>query len=573
MSTHAASSPTVSPGDAPGAPAIEVVAMLGDSIVGVSYCMEPRGGRIRRATWGIAALGLACLLAAAVAFVVSVRTAAHNQRGLAQWTRGQHRPAFAYRPTMLGVGYDGIALGGLVIGVGALATALARARRERRSPYFRIGTAPGVTQPVEEAPTSDFPLVAPAGDAFVFHVAPGMRGSMELDERRLSFDELVASGHARASSAPPGALGIAIPRGGRIRTQVGRTSFVVTGVDAPARHAASPWSGLERRTAAYLAGSLAVHLSAVLLLSLIPVDDGAVALDLATPEETLARASGAAREDLTPEPPDREPGLGDAGGTEARSMALAEGAAGTTRSSRPDGHLRIADRGIEPQTARQQAIEEARTAGVLGSAALVTGQAFASLTSTEDLSSGFDAADVYGPMFGAEGEGHGYFGYGRSGFGPGGGCDRGDCGIIGTPDGYGKIGLSGKKGDGWGLPGRGGPGAGRHAPRVPEPRFGTATGSGDIDPAIIRRYVKRQTDKIAYCYERQLLAHPGIAGTVQVSFFISPNGTVASSTGAGFDAEVASCVAEVVHAIEFPRPPSGGGVQVNYPFTFRAADR
>jgi hypothetical protein len=27
----------------------------------------------------------------------------------------------------------------------------------------------------------------------------------------------------------------------------------------------------------------------------------------------------------------------------------------------------------------------------------------------------------------------------------------------------------------------------------------------------------------------------------------------------------------VIHAIEFPKPKGGGGVQVNYPFTFRPA--
>ena len=46
-----------------------------------------------------------------------------------------------------------------------------------------------------------------------------------------------------------------------------------------------------------------------------------------------------------------------------------------------------------------------------------------------------------------------------------------------------------------------------------------------------------------------------------------------SSTGSGFDGEVASCVASVVKLIKFPRPTNGGIVQVNYPFTFHAAGR
>jgi hypothetical protein len=54
-----------------------------------------------------------------------------------------------------------------------------------------------------------------------------------------------------------------------------------------------------------------------------------------------------------------------------------------------------------------------------------------------------------------------------------------------------------------------------------------------------------------------------------VQFFIAPSGKVASASGAGVNANVASCVAAVIKGIEFPKPKGGGGVQVNYPFTFR----
>ncbi len=48
---------------------------------------------------------------------------------------------------------DGVAFGGLALGLGLAATALVRARSERRSPFYRIGTAPGVEQPVEQSPS------------------------------------------------------------------------------------------------------------------------------------------------------------------------------------------------------------------------------------------------------------------------------------------------------------------------------------------------------------------------------------------------------------------------------------
>jgi hypothetical protein len=58
-----------------------------------------------------------------------------------------------------------------------------------------------------------------------------------------------------------------------------------------------------------------------------------------------------------------------------------------------------------------------------------------------------------------------------------------------------------------------------------------------------------------------------LAGTVQVQFFIKPDGTVASAAASGVDPAVASCVADVIKSLAFPKPNGGGGVQVNYPFT------
>jgi hypothetical protein len=105
-----------------------------------------------------------------------------------------------------------------------------------------------------------------------------------------------------------------------------------------------------------------------------------------------------------------------------------------------------------------------------------------------------------------------------------------------------------------------------HIPRV---LIGQPSMVGDMDKAIIRRYIKRNLAKIRYCYEKELLMKPGIEGTVSTQFFISPKGTVKTANASGVNEEVANCVASVIKAIEFPKPRDGGGVQVNYPFTFR----
>ncbi len=196
----------------------------------------------------------------------------------------------------------------------------------------------------------------------------------------------------------------------------------------------------------------------------------------------------------------------------------------------------------DPKLARQQAIEAARTAGIIGSTALEEGGAFASLTGTGDISSGFDDSNIYGGLLGSDDGGTGW-------------------GTIGTGR-YGTIGHG--SGTSSGMRGR--------RSSVPTVSIGQPNAQGDLDKAIIRRYIKRNIQKIQYCYEKELLAKSNLSGTVQTQFLINPDGTVKSATGNGVDTEVASCVASVIKAIQFPKPKGGGSVQVNYPFIFRPAD-
>ena len=551
-----------------GGNAIEVATMLGDSVVGVKHCMDPHGGKVTPRTWALLATGVMCVLVSAVAFYISVSTAAYNKGALEYWTQVAHRPAYAYRPQLLSAGYDWLAFGGFAVGIVALAGALLRIRDERRSPYYRIGTAPEVEQPVEGIGCASFPLVAPAGDSFVFNFGTGVTGEAVVDGRAMPLAELAAAGHARPSSTVPGAFELPLAIHPRIRAKVGQTSFVVSAVARPRRQATPLFAGLQSRTMSYFAGSLGVHLGLVLLLSYIPAEAGGASIDLAEGEMISTRTDGTQHEDEPPEQVVADDGGGGSEGANAQ-MTLAEGATGTTKSNRADGHLRIKNKDVDPQLARQEAIAMARTAGILGS--ISSADTFSSITENSNFSSGPDSTDVWGPIFGAEGEAYGNFGYGRSGFGRGGGCTHEPCGIIGTEPGYGRIGLGKFGRSGWDGPGGAGlPGGRKHHGLVPEPTLGTPTGGGDFDRSIVRRYIKRNIDKIGYCYEKQLLANPGLDGTVTVSFFITPGGGVGASVGAGMDPTVANCVADVVSHIEFPRPP-GGGVQVNYPFTLHPA--
>jgi hypothetical protein len=234
----------------------------------------------------------------------------------------------------------------------------------------------------------------------------------------------------------------------------------------------------------------------------------------------------------------------------------------------------------DPQLAREQAIEAARNAGVLGaldcggsayggsayggSTYGCWGGGFASLTGTGDISSGFDDSNIYGGLLGDEtGEATGDLA--ASGTGAGGG--GAGWGTIGTGR-YGTIGHGSGTGSGYGTGGGRGGMRGR-SKDVPTVRIGQPSAQGDLDKAIIRRYIKRNLQKITYCYEKTLVNEPGLAGTVKAKFTIEPTGLVSSSTASGVHADVADCVARVIHAIEFPKPKGGGGVHVSYPFVFK----
>ncbi|HEY5935462.1 MAG TPA: VIT domain-containing protein, partial [Kofleriaceae bacterium] len=107
---------------------------------------------------------------------------------------------------------------------------------------------------------------------------------------------------------------------------------------------------------------------------------------------------------------------------------------------------------------------------------------------------------------------------------------------------------------------------------VPQVTIAMPTASGDLDRTVIRRYVKRHIEKIRYCYEKELLRTPKLAGTVTTQFTLD-EGLVVAATASGLgNKEVETCIAGVIKNIEFPKVPGGGLVQVNYPFTLRPSE-
>jgi hypothetical protein len=486
-------------------------------------------------TWAVVAVAAACLIGSAIAFVTSVHTAAANKRRLATWIGVEHKPAYAFRPEVLGPGVDWIAFGGLGLGAASLVLGAVRIRRERASPYYRIGTAPGVELALEHAPAPAFPLVAPSGDDFVFNYGAGIDGELTVDGTTTPLAELAAQGRSRPSAVTAGAIEVPIPPRARIRARAGQTTFLVSAVARPRRHAGPLLASLERRTVSYLAGSLAVHLGVWGLLQTLPPEAGAVSLELPVIEDA------------------------------AVPMPLPSGTAGSPDADQRTGRrlvAQIAD--LPPQMSREDAIRYATSVGVLGSELLRSG--VKAMDASELLASGFDAVNMDGGIYGADGGGRGNFGNGTSGLLSGGGCSEEPCGTIGTGR-YRTIGKLPGHG-GFRIPGHDGVGLPRHTQILPQPGEARIIGS-DYSKSIIRRYILRYRDQLSYCYEKQLLARPDLSGQVLTTFFIGTTGVVQSATATGMDPEVAGCIAGVIRTITFPPPHEG--VQVNYPFTIRRA--
>ncbi len=136
------------------------------------------------------------------------------------------------------------------------------------------------------------------------------------------------------------------------------------------------------------------------------------------------------------------------------------------------------------------------------------------------------------------------------------------------------IGHGAGTGPGYAIGAGRGPGTGRTA-KAPPPTIGYPQGAGELDGAIIRRYVRRKLRRITTCYERELVVHNNLSGTIVSQFTINPKGKVLSSKASGMgNKNVERCVAQAISSIEFPVPKGGGFVRVTrYPFTFRSGGR
>jgi hypothetical protein len=116
-------------------------------------------------------------------------------------------------------------------------------------------------------------------------------------------------------------------------------------------------------------------------------------------------------------------------------------------------------------------------------------------------------------------------------------------------------------------------GGARRRAAVPEVDVGRPRSRGGLDPAIVRQRIRSQRSRLRACYERALAASPGLGGTVDVAFQISPGGAVQGARAAGVSPEVSACVLAAVLTLRFPRTEDGGYASVEYPITFEVDGR
>jgi hypothetical protein len=531
--------------DMGGARAIEVAAMLGDSVVGVKHVMNPRGGKVTPVTYGLFGFGALLLLISSVAFFSGVGNAADNKARYHKHIE-EKKVSHEFRPARLGAAFDWMAVGGALGGMICMTLGMVRIREEKVDPHFRIGRAPGVDFPTNNSPVESFNLVAPFGDDFVFNFAQDWEGEMTIDGQSTPLSELANQGRARASTTSPGAMEVAIPPKTRIRVSTGSQSFLISSVPQPRRQPVPLFAGFESEILAYVGGSAVIILGFVFMLDTLHEDEKTLYGDLFASSDRMSHIQNKPQEDPLQEEEELE-----------------------NDDSEESGGFAMKKNNADPQLAKAQALDQARKAGVLGLLAQTPGGAFASITGAADFSSGLDDRDVYGGLLGNEvGEMAGGWGYGISGVGPGGGGTG--WGTIGTGN-YGTIGHGSGTGSGYGSgSGKGGMRGRKASP--PQVRIGNVSATGDLDKNIIRRYIRRKLPRIRHCYEKELLVKPALSGTVVTQFQISPAGSVQGANAKGIgNGNVESCVAAAIKSIQFPKPKGGGYVNVRYPFTFQPA--
>ncbi len=422
--------------------------------------------------------------------------------------------------------------------------------------------------------TDRMPVCVESGAGVAVVVPEGATGEVTAANGQMrTVDQLRAEGQLAPCPELPGAMQFPLAEGATARVAYRGFTFAVKPVNAGKRIAAG--FAPDWRPIMYIGGSLLFSVILLLTFYFLPPSPASLSLDLLNADSRLVQylmEPPATEEEEEPEwlqnaDDDNEGGQGKRHKDEEGQMGKEESKKTTNKYG-----IEGPEDNEDPHMAREEAREQARNAGILGTLRAMSGS-WNSPTSPygQDTALGNDPMSALGALMGDQiGENFGFGGLGLRGTGRGGG-GTGE-GTIGLGN-FGTIGHGGGTGDGSGY-GRGAGGFRGRSARVPKIRSGSADVRGSLSKEVIRRVVRRHLNEVRFCYEQELNQRPDLEGRVTVRFIITPTGSVQTSMVAGTtirNQRVESCIAQSVRRWTFPAPDGGGVVIVNYPFMLQAA--
>lgn len=97
--------------------------------------------------------------------------------------------------------------------------------------------------------------------------------------------------------------------------------------------------------------------------------------------------------------------------------------------------------------------------------------------------------------------------------------------------------------------------------------------SGELSKSDVLAVIGAHQRAFNRCYEKELMGSPGLSGKITFQWTINTDGKVSAAsqqTSSMSNTAVSSCILGIIRGMKFPKP-TGGSVQVVYPFIFRSA--
>jgi len=387
------------------------------------------------------------------------------------------------------------------------------------------------------------PIVASRGLGAALVILPRSRGYVDVPgQGKVSFADLISSGRARLSAEMGGAHEYELPAGAKARMELDGSALVfqVSAVNAGKRLPGGLLATMEPAAFLFTGLSFVFHLGLVAVFAFFMPNmsgDDSEAIDrdqIMMMQKLLNAEADREKEEEKNKETDPNP-TKDEGGTGDRSKGE-EGKMGNQNSKEANNKYGVKGPQNNPDThlAKQAAIDEARTFGMIGLLSSMSGGDPNAPTAPwgRDDSSGVDEKSARGNMFGDTiGDAFGTGGLGLTGTGEGGG-GRGESIGLGN---FGGLGHGAGTGTGQGIGGgRGGIG-GVHKPKAPSMREGVTSVNGRLPPEVIQRIVRQNFGRFRLCYENGMRQNPNLQGRVAVKFVIDRSGAVSLTTDGGSD--------------------------------------